>query len=175
MKRWAAIARIDAELERMEQAPKNAIVQVQSDIGRYAQETAWLRTWLAIETIGWNTLAVIPTHEGSSLEAVHGLAAVAWEQRGPPVIVADIRTITLPVLSMVRDELRQRTSKGQRVLIASRSLRENPVAATIAREADAVVLCILLGRTKRQNIVEAIKEIGKDRIIGTISLRLSSA
>jgi hypothetical protein len=152
-----------------------AIVRVKSDINRYAKESAWLRTWLAIEASPWRALAIIPTHAGSSLEAVHALAAVAWEQRGPSVIVADIRTISLHALSTVREELRQRTARGERILIASRSLDENPVAATIAREADGVVLCVVLGRTTRKSVAQAIKEIGKDRIIGTISLRLHVA
>jgi hypothetical protein len=149
------------------------ITRAKSDVNPYAREPAWLRTWLAIEAMTWRSLALIPTYEGSSLDAVHGLAAVAWEQRGPSVIVADIRTISLSALASVREEIRKRTAKGERLLIASRSLGEDPIAATIAREADAVVLCIAMGKTKRKSVAEIIEEIGKDRILGTISLRLN--
>ena len=150
-----------------------AIVSVNADVSRYTLERAWQRTWLAIEAAAWRSLAVIPTHEGSSLEIVHGLAAVAWQQRGHSVVVADIRAISMPALSAVRHELRHRAANGERILIVARSLAENPVAATIAREADGVVLCVILGRTKRKSVAEAIQEIGKDRIIGTISLRFN--
>ncbi|HEY5957537.1 MAG TPA: hypothetical protein VIV60_13315 [Polyangiaceae bacterium] len=152
-----------------------AIVPANSDINRYAKDPNWLRTWLAMESMPWRSLAVIPMHEGSSLEAVHGLAAVAWEQHGSSVIVADIRSIALAALSAVREETQQRKAKGERVLFACRSLNENPVAATVAREADGIVLCIVLGKSRLKSVTEAIKEIGQERIIGTISLRLSSA
>ncbi len=150
-----------------------AIVPDKQHISRYAQDPTWQRTWVEIEPIDWRSLALIPTDEGSSLDAVHGLAEVAWQQRGHSVVVADIQTIALPVLSAIRDELRRRISNGDRVLIASRSLRERPVAATIAREADGVILCVTLGKATRRSVAEAIGEIGKNRIIGTISLKLS--
>jgi len=149
----------------------NAIVRVKSDIGRYTLEPTWQRAWLELEAMAWRSLALIPTDEGSSIDVVHGLATVAWQQRGHSVVVADIRTISLPALSAVRDELRHRIASGERVLIASRSLRENPVAATIAREADGVVLCIAMGKTRSKTVTRAIEEIGKNRIIGTISLK----
>ena len=150
-----------------------AIVPDKQHISRYAEDPTWQRTWVEIEDIAWRSLALIPTDEGSSLDAVHGLAEVAWQQRGHSVVVADIQTIALPVLSAIRDELRRRLSSGERVLIASRSLRERPVAATIAREADGVILCVTLGKATRKSVAEAIAEIGKGRIIGTISLKSS--
>ncbi len=150
-----------------------AIVPIEPHISRYAQDPTWQRTWVEIEAMDWHSVALIPTDEGSSLDAVHGLAEVAWQQRGHSVVVADIQTIALPVLSAIRDELRRRISSGDRVLIASRSLRERPVAATIAREADGVILCVALGRTTRKSVAYAIGEIGKNRILGTISLKLS--
>ena len=151
----------------------NAIVPIEPHVGRYAHDPTWQRTWVEIEAISWRSLALIPTDEGSSIDAVHGLAEVAWQQRGHSVVVADIRTIALPVLSAIRDELRRRILSGERVLIASRSLRERPVAATIAREADGVILCVAMGRATRKSVAEAIGEIGKNRIIGTISLKSS--
>ncbi len=155
----------------MTESQTNAIVRVKSEISRYTQEPAWQRVWLEAEALAWRSLAFIPTYEGSSLDLVHGLAAVAWQQRGHSVVVADIRTISLPALSAVRDELRHRIARGERVLIASRSLRENPVATTIAREADGAVLCVAIGKTRSKTVTRAIEEIGKNRIIGTISLK----
>ncbi len=150
-----------------------AIVRSRADTGRYAQDPTWQRTWVEIEALAWRSLAVIPTYVGSSIDTVHGLAEVAWQQRGHSVVVADIRTIALPVMSAIRDELRRRMSSGERILIASRSLRERPAAATIAREADGVILCVALGKATRRSVAEAIREIGKNRIVGTISLRSS--
>jgi hypothetical protein len=157
----------------MTQPQSKAIVRVKTEISPYVQDPTWQRAWLEIEPIAWRSIAVIPVSEGSSLAAVHGLAEVAWQQRGHSVVVADIGSITLPMLSAIRDELRYRVARGERILIAARSVFESPATATIAREADGVVLCVELGKTKRKSVADTIKQIGKNRIIGTISLRPS--
>lgn len=155
----------------MQESQTRAIVRANQHISRYSQDPSWQRTWLEIEAIGWRSIAVIPTDDGSSLDAVHALASIAWQQRSQAVVVADIRTIALPALSAVREELRRRTSNGERVLIATGSLSQSPAAATIAREADGIVICIVLGKSKRKSIDSIIKGFGKNKIIGTITLR----
>jgi hypothetical protein len=155
----------------MPDSPSKAIVPIKQHLSRYFRDPTWQRAWLELEPVAWRSLAVIPTGDFSSLDVVHGLAAVAWQQRGTPLVVADIQTIELGVLSAVREELRRRILGGERVLIASRSLSESPAAATIAREADGVILCVSLGGTKRKAIASAIRELGKQRIVGTLTLQ----
>ena len=155
----------------MPESEPRAIALANQYVSRYSQDPNWQRTWLEMEAIGWRSIAVIPTDETSSLDAVHALAAIAWQQRSHVVVVADIRTIGLPVLSAVRTELRRRISSGERVLIATGSLLQSPAAATIAREADGAVICITLGKSRRKSVDSIIKEIGRNRIIGSITLK----
>jgi hypothetical protein len=96
------------------------------------------------------------------------LAAVAWQQQGTPLVVADLRTVGLPVLAAVRGEIRRRVENGERVLIATRCLSKSPAASTIVRDADLALLCIAVGLTTRKSILDTIKEVGKQRILGTI-------
>lgn len=134
----------------------------------FAEDPAWQRVWLRIESEIWRSLAVIPAGESSSLVIVHGLAAVAWQQQGAKVVVADLRTVPLRVLSAVRGELRQRVNGGERILIAMRSLDRSPATATIAREADKAILCIDSGYTRKMRIREMVGELGRQHLLGTI-------
>jgi hypothetical protein len=148
--------------------PTNAIVRVGRQRDLRADDPSWQRVWLRIETETWRSLAVIPAGDSSSLEVVHGLAAVAWQQRGAKVVVADLRELALPVLATVRDELRQRVDGGERVIIAMRSFERSPATATIAREADKSILCIDSGHTRKSRVRDMVREIGRQRLLGTI-------
>ncbi|HEY5961524.1 MAG TPA: hypothetical protein VIV60_33425 [Polyangiaceae bacterium] len=137
----------------------------------YAEDPAWQRTWLNLESENWRSLAIVPTGELSSLDLVHGLASVAWQQRGTPLIIADLRKIALPSLAAARGELRRRATSGERLLVAVHSLEKNPTTASLVREVDKAVLCVYLGHTSRSDVKNAIRELGAQRCLGTILVR----
>lgn len=155
----------------MNSRPPNALARIESPIDVLTEDSTWQRLWLNLESQSWRSLAVIPAGDSSSIEVVHALATVAWHQPGTAVIVADFRTIGLPALTAARQELRRRIDTGERVLIGMNSLEINPTAATIARDADKVLVCVTLGRTLRAQVRNAVREIGVQRCLGSILLR----
>jgi hypothetical protein len=68
-------------------------------------------------------------------------------------------------------EMRARLDEGMRLVIALRSIFENPTSSSIAKQADAVVLCIALGETNFKAAEETIAAVGRDRVVGSIILR----
>jgi hypothetical protein len=148
-----------------------ALVRVERNLDVYANDPAWQRIWLNLESENWRSLAVVPTGDLSSARLVHGLAAVAWQQRGTCVIVADLRTVGVPALAAARAELRRRVDDGERILIATQSLEKSPTAVAIAREADKAVLCVALGKTPSAQVRSAIREIGAQQYLGVIVIR----
>ena len=155
----------------MKSSPPNALARIENRLDLRSSDPHWQRVWLALDSEDWRSLIVLPTGNLSALDLVHGLASVAWQQRGNPVIVADLRTITLAALAAARAELRKRTEGGQRILIAVRSLDESPTSATLARDADKAILCIHQGETLMAHVKNAIKEIGPARYLGAILVR----
>jgi hypothetical protein len=124
--------------------------------------------WLSLEAENWRSLAVLPMGDLSSLELVHGLASVAWQQRGTPLVIADLREIRLSTLAAARDELRNRVNGGERVLIAVCSLEKSPTTATLLREVDKTVFCVHAGHTLRAHVRNAIRVVGEQRCLGSI-------
>jgi hypothetical protein len=141
-----------------------------------ANDTHWQRVWLSVRDVPWRSLAVLSVDSAlSTLDVVHGLAAVAWFQCGTSVVVADLRSAVLNVVSSVQDELRQRMQNGEQVLMALGALDDSPASLAIARDADKVLLCVALGKTKTGRIRDAVQRVGKQRFLGTVLVNPAAA
>lgn len=56
-------------------------------------------------------------------------------------------------------------------IIAIDAVAENPLILPVALAADAVLLCVEIGRTRLEDARHTVELIGRDRIIGTVLLR----
>lgn len=56
-------------------------------------------------------------------------------------------------------------------IIAIGAVAENPLILPLALAADAVLLCVEIGRTRMEDARHTVELIGRDRIIGTVLLR----
>jgi hypothetical protein len=144
-------------------------------IREYWNDPSWQKIWLAIQAKDWRSLAIVPGNTGlSTLELAQALVDVGWQHRGLPIGLADLRNVTLPYIDSVIDEVRSHICSGERVLIALRSVFENPASVPIAQAADGAVLCISLGNTKIAGAEETLEQVGKGRFLGSIIVRNGS-
>ncbi len=129
------------------------------------------RLWLAADRRGWRSLAVVSASSATDTLPIAALfAQLSWSYRGQPSVVCDLRDLSMRLIDYHIREVHEQADTGARVLIALRSIFENPTSAPVARDADAVVLCMRLGKTSFKAAEQTIKEIGRERIIGTILL-----
>ena len=132
------------------------------------------RLWLATQRREWRSLAVLAASEGvETLQLAETLAHVAWAYRGQPSCVFDLRDLGLRLADYQMREVHAQAEAGTRVLIALRSTSENPTAIPIARQADAVVLCIGMGETRLKAAEKAIADVGRERVLGAVIVRAS--
>ncbi len=130
------------------------------------------KLWLAAERRRWRSLAVIAASRSiDTLPVAEMFAKIAWWYRGEPSCVFDLRDLSLRLAQHQVSEIRAQVEAGSRVIIGLRSIFENPTTVPIARQADAVLLCVGLGRTKIKAAEKTILEIGRDRLVGSIVLR----
>ncbi len=99
------------------------------------------------------------------------LAQLAWRYHGQTSGVSDLRDLSMRLVDYQVEDIRARVEEGTRLVVALRSIFENPTAASIAKKTDGVVLCIALGKTSFKAVNETIATIGRDRIVGSIVLR----
>ena len=106
-----------------------------------------------------------------TLQIAELLARVAWAYRGQPSCVFDLRDLGLRLADYQMREVRAQVEAGASVIVALRSTSENPTAVPVARQADAVVLCIGMGQTRLKSAERTIAEVGRDRVLGSIIVR----
>ena len=130
------------------------------------------KLWLSTQRREWRSLAVVgSSKEIDTLWLAELIANLAWSYRGTPSCVFDLRDMSLRLIEHHEQEVASQVREGQTVTIALRSISENPTALPMARSADAVILCLGLGSTDLKAAAQAVEEIGRDRIIGTIVVR----
>jgi hypothetical protein len=133
------------------------------------------KLWLATQRREWRSLAVIAASKHiDTLWIAELLAKLAWWYRGQPSCVFDLRDLRLRLVEYHEREVATQVEHGQCVVIALRSVLENPTTVPMARSADAVVLCVGLGKTDFKAAEQTIAEIGRDRVIGSIVVRRRS-
>lgn len=129
------------------------------------------RLWLSAERRGWRSLAILSASPSTDTLPIAALfAQLSWRYRGQPSVVCDLRDLSMRLIDYHIREVREQAETGARVVIALRSIFENPTSAPVAREADAVVVCLSLGTTTFRAAERTIKEVGRERILGSILL-----
>jgi hypothetical protein len=152
--------------------PSTALTHAASDAVHIWDDIRLQKLWLAAQRREWRSLAVIGAGKAiDTLPLAELLAQLAWRYRGEPSAVFDLRDLSMRLADYHVREVRSQVDSGRRVIIALRSIFDNPTAGLIAREADAVVVCVGLGRTKLKETDLTIQEIGRERVLGAIIVR----
>jgi hypothetical protein len=134
------------------------------------------KLWLATQRKKWRSLAIVAgSKKVDTLVVAETLAKIAWWYRGEPSCVFDLRDLSLRLVAYQVNEVHGQIEGGALVVIALRSIFENPTTVPIAHSADAIVLCLALGKTLIADAEATIAEVGRDRVIGSIVLRPSKA
>jgi hypothetical protein len=140
--------------------------------------------WLSVTKREWATLAVIPAHpDGSALSIATALAEAGSLLRGKPVELfsadrADMSSTGQTVLngrstgsiqlhSVPPGGLPPASERFERV-VALEPLSSNPIGATIAHAAEAVLMVAEQGVTELRAAKRTMEMIGRDRFIGCI-------
>jgi hypothetical protein len=154
-------------------APSSALVSLrQGDGGANVWDDFRLqKLWLGVERREWRSIAVLGASRSlETLQVAELLAQLAWRYRGQPSNVLDLRDLSMRLIDYEVREMREQVDAGTRLIVALRSIFENPTAAPVAKYADAVLLCVALGDTSFKKAEETIAAVGRERVIGTVLL-----
>ena len=138
------------------------------------ERTGYQRIWLRVATSEWRTLAVVPAEDGMPTHDVANLIMTLGVFHGESIGVLDFRYVRV---NRALDAIRTAESQlepGERLIFATRSIRENLATIPLARATDGVILCVSLGSTSMRLATETIEQIGKERFLGSIVVRVES-
>ena len=150
--------------------------------------------WFSIRRREWKSLVVVPaTPEGSALPIAQALGEVGGLILMAPVPVINAEGADLPRIATLVMEMggEAPTSsvwtsagrggspadwdspkvKGQVSIIAVDSVVSNPLVLPLALAADAVLICIEIGKTDLASVKHTVELIGRERLLGSVLLR----
>lgn len=132
----------------------------------------WQRLWLRLESMPWRTLALLPAGDGGpadfTLSLAVALSRTGMSHVGAPVLVADGSQVPLEQLTAFQADVRACRDGGERVIIALSPASESPTTISMAKQADGVVLCVLLGRMRTSQAKRAVSLIGSSKFFGSV-------
>ncbi len=134
--------------------------------------------WFSIQRFDWSSLVLVPADpDTSALEVARALHEVGRLTMGDRLRLLDGRGLKLPATApMILDmsgaaPVRPAgTEWSERVLVVVDSIIAHPSGIPVALAADAVVLCLTLGKTPVASARETLKLIGSQRFIGCITV-----
>jgi hypothetical protein len=134
--------------------------------------------WFSIQRLPWSSLVLLPADpETSAHEVAKALQEVGRLTMGERLRMLDARGVQLPATApLILDmsgasPLRPAgTEWSERVLVLVESVISRPSGIPVALAADAVVLCLTLGKTPVASARETLKLIGEQRFVGCITI-----
>ncbi|MGZ6124703.1 MAG: hypothetical protein ACXWLR_07070 [Myxococcales bacterium] len=134
--------------------------------------------WFSIQRLPWASLVILPADpETSAQEVAKALHDVGRLTMGERLRVLDARGVQLPATAPLILDMSGAspvrpagTGWSERVLVLIDSVIARPSGIPVALAADAVVLCLTLGKTPVAAARETLKLIGAQRFVGCITI-----
>lgn len=135
------------------------------------RDADWQKLWLVLKAHPWTSLAIVPAASGGppdfALTIAVTLARIGILHLGTAIHVADATRIPLVHLEQFTEEVRRLNEDGDLVLIVLPTIEENPVTVSLARSANAAVLCILMEKMSSTESKHTVERIGASHFIGS--------
>jgi hypothetical protein len=168
----------ETSLTNQQQPPQSSISMAETTAlaeRRHVQawtDPDWQRLWLTLDRMPWRTLALIPAGAGApadfTLTLAVTLSRTGMSHVGAPILVADGTQVPLNQLTAFLADVRACRDGGERVIIALSPAADNPTTRSIAKDADGVVLCVMLGGMRSSDAKRTIKAVGASMFFGSV-------
>lgn len=127
--------------------------------------------WLSLMGWGWSSLVVVPTDPDFSASVVTGaLAEVAAVHNVGPFRIIDALGATPAVGEQLAQEMASVLAGGSRAVAAVDSLMQSLGGVPLVRDAEAALLVVRLGSANFEYVQSTIDIIGRERILGAVTL-----
>jgi hypothetical protein len=133
----------------------------------------WQRLWLAMrgQKKRWRSVALLPAGPGASpescLQIAVTLAHTGMVHMGSPVHAADGTRVTLAQLERFSKGLTSHMQNDELMIMALASLSDNVTSYSLAKKADCVLLCVMLGETMAADARKTVSQLGSTHFIGS--------
>jgi hypothetical protein len=136
-------------------------------------EARWQQVWFAARRQPWSSLAVVPSHPGTSARVVaEALAAVGRLHGQRPTRFVDAEGTALPGVDEVLASLGAITGRDELAVAAVGCPLAQATSIPIARACDVALLVVPLGESRFAEAHRVIDLVGTDRFVGAVTFAL---
>lgn len=126
--------------------------------------------WFELRTWSWKSLALVPTVSGKSeLDIAEKLVVVGVANTNRRMSLISAEGVGVGDTDRVIAMIRAAESRGDRVIVATDSIIDNPAAAPIIRAVNGAVLSVRLNETELAEVERAVAMINRTRVIGIVT------
>jgi hypothetical protein len=141
-----------------------------------APDKNWQRLWFSLQSRAWSTLAIVPTDVGTGVtEIAERLSAVGQHYGAGPIDLLDAVGAEFADTQGLVDSINETKARGRLVLVACDPLHQNPPVIPIVRSTSGVLLVVHLGESRIASARKVVEIVGRERILGAITLGRSTA
>jgi hypothetical protein len=126
--------------------------------------------WFELRTWSWKSLAIVPTvSKKSELDIAEKLVVVGVANTNRRMSLISAEGVGVGDTDRVIAMIRAAEARGDRVIVATDSIIDNPAAAPIIRAVNGAVLSVRLHETDLAEVERAVAIINRSRVIGVVT------
>ena len=126
--------------------------------------------WFELRTWSWKSLAIVPTvSRKSELDIAEKLVVVGVANTNRRMSLISAEGVGVGDTDRVIAMIRAAEARGDRVIVATDSIIDNPAAAPIIRAVNGAVLSVRLNETELAEVERAVATINRTRVIGVVT------
>ena len=125
--------------------------------------------WKALLACDWDSLAVIPTDQGVSVQSVVDTLLAISSRTGRPVKCLDARGVEIADGKRLAKELAAARSTNTRAVVVVDSLIRSLSGVHLVQGVNAVLLVVRVGLMDLDALTSTVAIVGAERIVGSVA------
>jgi hypothetical protein len=133
-------------------------------------DRAYQELWFELRSWAWKSLAIVPTVSGvSEFDLAEQVIVVGVSNTNRRMSLISAEGVGVGDTDKVVSMIRAAEARGDRVVVVTDSLFDNPASTPIIRAVNGVVPIVRLGESERAVVERTIQAVGRSRVIGAVS------
>lgn len=126
--------------------------------------------WFELRSWAWKSLAIVPTVAGGSeFDLAEQVVMVGVSNTSRRMILISAEGAGVGDTDKVIGMIRAAEARGDRVVVVTDSVLDNPSSTPIIRAVNGVIPVVTLGVSERSAVERTIQAVGRSRVIGAVS------
>jgi len=133
-------------------------------------ERPYQELWFELRSWAWKSLAIVPTAlRTSEFDVAERVIVVGVTNTNRRMTLISAEGVSVGETDNVIGLIREAEARGDRVIVITDSIADNPASTPIVRSVNGVVPVVRLGSSDRASVDRTVQTVGAQRVIGVVT------